>query len=150
MASAPPRPTPAACTDNPLDALLGYQLRRASATILADLAQTLDDVALRPTEASVLLLIDRNPGITQSEIGRVLAIQRANMAPIAALLGERGLVERLPADGRSHGLRLSAAGATLARQVRARIDAHEARFLPDLTPAEREALVALVRRVWAR
>ena len=134
--------------DNLLDALLGYQLRRASATVLADLAQSLDSLALKPTEASVLLMIAHNPGITQSEVGRILAIKRANMAPIAALLSKRHLVDRIRADGRSQGLELTAAGTALARDVRARIDAHEARFLPDLTLAERNALVDLVRRVW--
>lgn len=134
--------------DNPLEARLGYQLRRASAVILADLAAALEDLVIRPTEASVLTLIARNPGITQSEIGRVLAIKRANMAPIAALLGERDLIERSRPDGRSQGLNVTAAGAALACEIDRRIDRHEARFLPDLPAADRRALVTLVRRVW--
>lgn len=134
---------------NPLDALLGYQLRRASAAILADFARTLDDLSLRPTEASILILIGRNPGITQSELGRVLGIKRANMAPLAALLSDRALIDRTRPDGRSQGLRLTAAGEAVADDIRQRIVAHEARFLPELTPSDRAALVALVRRIWA-
>ncbi len=136
--------------DNPLDALLGYQLRRASATIVADLAGSLDDLALKPAEASVLMLIEANPGITQSDIGRMLGIKRANMAPIAALLTARKLIDRTRADGRSQGLWLNDAGIAMAREVRGRITIHEARFLPDLSIAERDALIALVRRVWTR
>ena len=135
--------------DTPLDRRLGYQLRRASAAVLADLARSLGDLDLKPTEASVLLVIGGDSGITQSEIGRLLAIQRANMAPIAAMLTKRGLVERTRADGRSQGLRLSEAGAATAAEVEQRIDAHEARFLPDLPPQDRAALVALLRRIWS-
>jgi DNA-binding MarR family transcriptional regulator len=134
--------------DNPLDGLLGYQLRRASATILADLARSIEDLGFKPAEASVLLLIGRNPGITQSEIGRTLAIQRANMAPLTAMLTDRDLVERTRADGRSQGLMLTPAGDTMAKTLADRVEAHEARFLPALSPRERRDLIDLVRRIW--
>jgi len=149
MALTPPRDDETASIDNPLDTLLGYQLRRASAAILADLARALEELELTPTEASVLLLIGHNPGITQSEIGRTLAIQRANMAPIAAMLTERFLLTRTQADGRSQGLLLKRAGVALADRVRAIIAAHEARFLPDLPEEERQSLIGVLRRVWA-
>jgi len=145
-ASTKSRPDPD--IDNPLDGLLGYQLRRASATILADLTRSIEDLAFKPTEASVLLLIGRNPGITQSEIGRILAIQRANMAPLTAMLADRDLVERTRTDGRSHGLMLTAAGDSMAKTLSDRIDAHEARFLPALSARERRGLINLVRLIW--
>lgn len=148
MATDPAIPCADPPIGNPLGDLLGYQLRRASAVVVADLAHTLADLVLRPTEASVLLLIGANPGVTQSDIGRELAIKRANMAPIAAMLSDRGLIDRTRPDGRSQGLMLSEAGTTLAIELRRRIDEHEARFLPDLSPRDRAALTALVRRVW--
>lgn len=148
MNDPPPPAADRAVFDNPLDGLLGYQLRRASTAILADLAHSLADLRLRPTEASVVLLIAANPSITQSEIGRILGIQRANMAPIAAMLTERGVIDRSRADGRSHPLRLSEAGRALSGEIHARIATHEARFLRDLPPTERAALVATLRQVW--
>lgn len=148
MTVARSRSDDSATVDNPLDGLLGYQLRRASGAMLADLAHVLDGPGLTPTEASVLLLIAHNPGITQSEIGRILAIQRANMAPIAAMLTENGLLSRTQADGRSQGLELREAGRALAERVWEGIETHEAGFLPDMTAAERRGLVDLLRRVW--
>lgn len=134
--------------DNPLESWLGYQLRRASSVMFADLAKTLDDLAIRPTEASVLLLIARNPDITQTRIGRILAIKRANMAPIAALLNERDLIDRSRVDGRSQGLHVTRTGADLAHEIERRIGLHEARFLIDLPVEGRRALTALLQRVW--
>jgi DNA-binding MarR family transcriptional regulator len=133
---------------NPLDDLLGYQLRRASAAMLADLAEALGDFHLRPTEVSVLLLIEANPDITQSEIGRVLGVKRANMAPITATLTERGLIERAQANGRSQALRLSADGAAMAMDARARIHDHEDRFFGKLPDSARAALLPVLRSIW--
>jgi len=133
---------------NPLDGLLGYQLRRASAVMLADLSETLADLDLTVTEVSILLQIDANPDITQSDIGRILAIKRANMAPMTAALQERGFLDRVAADGRSQSLRLTERGRTICNEVRDRISRHEARFLPDISPAEREALIEMLALIW--
>ena len=134
---------------NPLEERLGYQLRRASTVMQADLTKALSGLSLRPHEASALLLIEKNPGITQSEIGRSLGIKRANMAPIAAMLSNRHLVERSRFDGRSQGLRLSPEGEALAHTVHKRMNVHEARFLPGLSPSERVALTSAIAKVWA-
>lgn len=135
---------------DPLDEFLGYRLRRASGLMMADLAQTLEPTGLRATEASVLLAIAANPDSGQSDIGRLLGIQRANMTPIIAALLARELVDRSASDGRSHSLRLNAAGEVLAADVKARIITHEARFTRDLDPAERVVLLEQLRKVGGR
>ena len=135
---------------NPLDNLLGYQLRRASFAMLADLSAAIANLDLRVTETSILLVIDANPDITQSEIGRILAIQRANMVPLAALLVRRKLIRRASTKGRAHALRLTPAGQALAEECRRRIATHEAKFLPDLSKSERIVLIRQLRAVWSR
>ncbi len=135
---------------NPLDHLLGYQLRRASVAMLADLSAAIADLDLRVTETSILLVIDANPDITQSEIGRSLAIQRANMVPLTALLTRRKLIRRASTKGRAHALRLTPAGKALAEDCRRRITAHEAKFLPDISKSERMALIRQLRAIWSR
>lgn len=126
---------------NPLDDLLGYQIRRVSSALMADLARGLGELGLTPSEASVLLLIDANPGTTQSEVGRVLAIQRANMAPLIARLDTRGLVRRERVDGRSYGLVTSDDGAALCRAAKAAMEAHDARLQGQLSVRARACLV---------
>jgi DNA-binding MarR family transcriptional regulator len=83
-------PSSVAPTLNPLEDLLGYQLRRASQAMLEDLVAALNDLDLRPTSVSALLLVGANPGITQSRIGQILAIERANMVPMTANLTRHG------------------------------------------------------------
>jgi DNA-binding MarR family transcriptional regulator len=133
---------------NPLDDMVGYQLRRASVAMFDDLATVLADLDLRPTGASILLLVGANPGITQSAIGRILEIERANMAPQAAMLTKRDFVARFASDGRSQGLRLTALGKTIVTKVRARIAAHEQRFIAEFSEAEKAALLRALKAVW--
>ena len=52
------------------ETFLGYQLRRLSAAAMADLADALAEEGLSPTLATVLLIIETNPGETQARIGR--------------------------------------------------------------------------------
>lgn len=119
---------PPAALHDPLDALLGYQLRRASSVMMADLAATLRETGLRPVEASILLVIESSPGCTQSDVGRLLAIKRANMVPLIAGLFRRDLLYRAPVDGRSQALFLSPTGETVAKAARQAINTHEQRF----------------------
>lgn len=136
------RPTPGPLV--PMRGLLGYQLRRAWLAMAADLGQRLDDLQLTGMSLSVLLMIEANPGISQSELAAQLEIKRANMTPLAANFSERGLIERRATDGRSFGLRLTAAGQALAQRAWASVDENEQRFLSRLSPGQPAQLRALL------
>lgn len=132
---------------DPLETLLGYQLRRASNVMMADLGSRLQAIELRPVEASILTLIDANPGCTQSDLGRSLGIQRANMVPLMVGLTKATLVDRAPVSGRSQALRLTRTGTERLEMVRAIIEAHEARFRCLFAPELREAALEVLRSI---
>lgn len=133
---------------DPLKDYPGYVLRRASAASMQKLALRLERLDLRPSEASVLLVIEANPRITQSEAGRLLDIAGANMAPLMRRLVERNLVERLPANGRSQGLRLTSPGRTLGAKVRTIVQSHETDLLARIPPAQREAFIRALQMLF--
>ena len=133
---------------DPLDSLLGYHVRRLSVLTMADLAESLAPLGLTPTSASILFIIGSNAGLTQSDVGKYLGVLRANMAPLAAALIDRGLVEREPLDGRSQALRLSVAGRALHRRAWKAVRGHEKRMFGTLTPAVRARLVSQLRSIW--
>lgn len=143
MPSPPDRPL-----ENPFEDHLGYLLRRASNAVIGELAQRLDTIGLKVSEASILLLIERNPRITQSDLGRMLGIKRANMVPLAAGLESRGLVTREPVDGRSHGLVPTAAGATACADARA-IMAEQECFILDRLGGDDQAARSMLTRLWS-
>jgi DNA-binding MarR family transcriptional regulator len=132
---------PPAALTNPLEERFGYQLRRASLTMMAELAVRMADLGLTITEASLLVLIRANPGANQTELSHTLAIKRANMVPLIAALEDRSLVQRRLADGRSHALQLTKAGAALAGKADLAMRAHEAQFLGQISrTAQRQML----------
>ena len=134
---------------NSLDTRLGYQLRRASAVMMADLARELADLDLRPAEVTALLVVGENPGCSQTEVGQVLGIKRANMVPIISRLMDRGLIARERIDGRSHALYLTDTGRDTAATARDRIDRHEARFVALLSQPDHAALFRVLPTIRA-
>ena len=133
---------------DPLSQLPGYVLRRTALATMNALSERLTPLDLRTVDASVLLLISANPGVTQSELCRALDIQRANMTPLAAKLSERGLIEREAVDGRSQGLALTACGRVLVGKVQVIIDGFEAELIARVPPALRPHLMPVLRALW--
>jgi len=134
---------------DPLEDLPGYALRRASAAVMAKLAARLAALHLRPSEASVLLVIQANPGITQSEIGRLLDIARANMAPLTARLAARDLIVRESAGGRSHGLTLSDIGRRQARKAQRIVAELESELMDRVPLAQRAAFLRTLKALFS-
>lgn len=133
----------------PLDGHLGYHLRRATAAMQADLAQRVAALGVTIVEMSTLLVIEANPAITQSQIGRLLGLKTANLAPLTAGLVDRGWVKRDEAVGRSVGLSLTPQGRTLARSLHGCIKTNEDLLLTRIPAGQRTQLIALVRRIWS-
>lgn len=130
---------------DPLRDLPGYLLRRASVDLMAKLSGRLATLQLRPAEATVLMVIGANPGVTQSEIGRLLDIATANMTPLAARLTSRELIVRERVDGRSHGLKLSESGRRLTRRARHTMDSFEKEMLERIPSSQRAAFLSVLR-----
>jgi DNA-binding MarR family transcriptional regulator len=134
--------------DDALENLPGYALRRASAVTQAEFSALLHPLNLRPTEASMLVLIGANPGITQSALGQAMGIQRANMAPLVARLEETGYLGRIAVDGRSFGLQLTESGSQVFGQVKDAIAMHQQKILGRIPEAHREHLLPALKALW--
>jgi DNA-binding MarR family transcriptional regulator len=105
---------------------------------------------VRPSTVSVILLVAKNPGISQSRIGQILAIERANMAPMTAKLVKQELLRRSRVDGRSHGLHLTEEGRTMVAKIRKRIENYEEKFWRDTKGADRIAILEFLRSLWKK
>src|ERR1700719_4744504 len=135
---------------DPLENYPGYLLRRASAIAMGNLAKRLKGLDLSPTEATVLNVIDANPNASQADIGRLLDIATANMAPLVSRLADRDLVERRPVDGRSHGLLLTGTGRRMTAKIKTIVAEHEADLLARIPKAQRESFFAGLRALLDR
>jgi DNA-binding MarR family transcriptional regulator len=132
-----------------LDRLVGYRLRHASNTLMSDFAASMSGTGVRAVHVSILSVVEENPGVRQGEIGRVLGVARANMAPLMAELEAADLLQRTPdeADRRAVSVCLTKSGVALLKNCKARILAHERRALERLTQSERETLLRLLNKI---
>jgi DNA-binding MarR family transcriptional regulator len=133
---------------DPLPLYPGYSLRRAAHATAAQLAARLGEVGLRQVEASLLLLVDANPDITASALGRQLDIQRANMVPLLKRLEDNGWISRTPIDGKSQWLALTPAGVAIKRKAQAIIDRFENELLARIPAEHRDHLLPALDALW--
>jgi DNA-binding MarR family transcriptional regulator len=153
MASSPPNGKPRAesLDRGMLPQLLGYGLRRAQSAVFADFATTFARAgeALTPGEFGLLVLVERNKGLSQMALARALAIDRSTLVPILNRLQARGFLMRhaSPTDGRTHALALTPAGEKALAKFARLVKAHEKRITADLSAAETRTLIELLEKV---
>jgi DNA-binding MarR family transcriptional regulator len=126
--------------------LLGYRLRLAQQAVFHDFAASVQ--GLSPGRVGLLILIQANPGVTQSRLAEAASRDRSTMVGVLDQLEARALIERRRGrDRRTNGVWLTRAGrALLARALRA-IGRHERRIAARLSLAERRQLLELLGRI---
>lgn len=135
--------------DATLRGFSGYGMKRAFNAIQSDVNAALAPFDLRMVTFSALVMIVDNPGLRQSQLAEVLAIERPNLVLIIDELERRDLItrERAPDDRRAHALMVTLAGRRLHDKALAAVRAHEARMTAGLTDAERAMLIHALRRI---
>jgi DNA-binding MarR family transcriptional regulator len=141
-----PRREAARLAQGDLAGLIGYRLRRAQQELFRDFAASIPDIS--PGRAGLLMLIEANPGVTQSRLARAMALDRSTMVGVLDVLESRGWLERRKgSDRRTNGLWLTRAGRVLLARIKRRITDHEARVTARLSSAERQRLLTLLGKL---
>lgn len=133
----------------PLPDLVGYMLRRAQLAVFQDFWRGYEPFDIRPAQYAVLLIIERNPGLRQSQVSSALNIKRANLVALLDSLERRALAKRVPVetDRRSYALHLTEDGASLMKKL-AEVNAlHERRVNAIIGEPGRKELLRLLHGV---
>lgn len=139
---------PARAFGGGLDELIGYNLRRAHGLQKQRFEAAFGTLGIRPVTLSALGTIYEHPDIKQTDLGKRLHIKRANMVPLLAELGARGLVSRRPSesDRRTQLVTLTPAGRKLTAQLLERHDRLEADLMRSLGEKESKQLLELLKK----
>lgn len=132
-----------------LPTLLGYRLRLAQRAVFADFQTSIGQPGVSPGLFGVLVIIEANPGLKQTELANAALLDRSSVVPVLDKLESRGLVARRapPDDRRVKGLWLTAEGGALLRRLKRRVLAHERRLTAGLSERERTQLFDLLERL---
>jgi len=152
--SIPAAPTQAPRSDRldtrVLEALVGYNARRAWLIVSQVFAERMAAYGLKQVDFSVLSLLAHNPGATSRQLCSTLDILPPNLVSLIAGMDSRGLIERRPHphDGRAIGLYLTPAGEELVREAERTVVQLEADASARLTSRERETLIRLLQKIY--
>jgi DNA-binding MarR family transcriptional regulator len=135
-----------------LPELLGYHLRCAQVAVFQHLNAAFRDLDVTAPQFGTLLLIEANPGVSQSSVADALRFDRSTLVQIIDRLERRGLVVRQmsPSDRRSNALRLTLAGTELLAELKERAFEHEEVIARNLSQDERKTLIRLLERIHKR
>src|SRR3954466_4956906 len=130
----------------PLPDQIGYVLRRAQLVVFQDFFNAFAPFDISPAQFSVLTVIERNPGLTQSQVAAALGIKRTNFVGLLDELERRVLAERRQSarDKRSYALCLTGEGVALRRKLKPVLKAHETRMIARIGESGRDRLVELL------
>ena len=148
------RPRRSAARGAPIDMgllprLIGYHLRCAQVTVFQHYNATMGKRGISAPQFGTLLLIEANPGVSQSSVAEALRFDRSTLVQIIDRLEHRGLVVRAVSarDRRSHALELTEQGATLLDALKALALEHEDEMARGLEDGERDTLIRLLERI---
>ena len=133
----------------PLPELFGYNLRRAQVAVFQSFQAAVSPHDITPGQYGVLVMIKENEGLSQSDLGTAVGIDRSTMVAVIDRLESRGLVVRAPSpnDRRSYALRLSPEGEKLMDELTPRIQEHDQAMVGGLSAEEQAQLKDFLRRI---
>lgn len=130
---------------------IAFLLSQIGAHVSERFAERCRQLGLTPSEAAVLRLVGRTPGLSQRSLADRVGTAPSRMVTLIDDLEERGLVARARSstDRRNYELHLTADGQVALAALRQVAEAHETEILDGLTPEQighlSAALQTLVR-----
>ncbi len=132
-----------------LPQLIGFNLRFAQVSVFQHFTAKLGTYGISAPQFGTLLLIESNPGVSQSSVAEALRFDRSTLVQIIDRLEHRDLVIREVSanDRRSHALKLTDHGATLLAGLKTLALEHENEMTRGLEDGERDTLIRLLERI---
>ena len=132
-----------------LPQLIGFNLRFAQVSIFQKFTAKFGTYGISAPQFGTLLLIESNPGVSQSSVAEALRFDRSTLVQIIDRLENRELVIREVSthDRRSHALKLTDQGATLLAALKILALEHEDEMTCGLEDGERDTLIRLLERI---
>ena len=132
----------------PLEFLIGFHLRLAQDASFRGFSRRVRHADLTPGRFAAMMIIHNNPGVNQSALSHAIGRDKSSITSLLQKLERERLVIRTPhaADGRSHGLALTAAGERTLRALKRQALAHD-RQLDGIVGERKAELIRLLKRI---
>jgi len=135
----------------PLAGWVGFNLRMAQEATFQAFSHRSQEIGESPGRFATLMLISRNPGISQTELSYANGRDKSSLTPVVEDLVRRGLVERkrMDHDRRAYRLSLTADGKKMLALMTRCAREHE-RVLDGIIGArDRKRFIDVLKRLAA-
>jgi DNA-binding MarR family transcriptional regulator len=124
----------------------GYLIRRSKQMSTGIFAENCKDFGITPIQFAALSILRFRPGIDQTELGEIAALDPSTAGDVIQRLERRGLVQRQE-QGQRRICDLTAEGLGLLGQVTPQVAAAQRRVFGDLTAREQAQLLRLLSKM---
>jgi DNA-binding MarR family transcriptional regulator len=154
-----PRPALKIVDDNvvlapALSTVVGYLLRRAHNAFLAYWTLRFRDseTPITPVQGGMLVVIAANPGLTQTELARMMNVEGPTLMQSIDRLEQHGYLQRVrrPGDRRSYSLQLTPLGEDVLAAIESFLPVRDEDMLASLTKQEVLQLTGLLTKIVER
>ena len=135
----------------PLAGWVGFNLRMAQAAAFQAFSRLASEIGTRPGRFATLMLIGRNPGISQTALSRANGRDKSSLTPVLNDLARRGLVvrRRTRADQRAYRLSLTPAGRRLLAELTRCAREHEKKLDRIIGAKDQKSFERVLKRIIA-
>lgn len=136
----------------PLAGWIGFNLRMAQEAAFQAFSRRSQEIGESPGRFATLLLISRNPGISQTELSLANGRDKSSLTPVVEDLVRRGLVERkrMDRDRRAYRLNLTPAGKTILASMMRCARGHERVLDGIIGASDRKRFLDVLKRIAAK
>ncbi len=127
----------------------GHLIRRLQQISLALFLEETEGFDITPVQYSAVLAIENHPGIDQTALCNIIAIDRSTVAEVVTRLERKKLIRRTPGttDRRTRQLSITPAGRKLIDDIESAVQSTQKRILEPLTASERTALMRMLKKL---
>lgn len=128
---------------------IGFRLRMAQIASFQSFARHTQAIGLSPGRFAALILIDRNPGISQTVLARAIGSDKSTLTPVLDNLVKNGLIRRVRtrSDRRLYELSLTDEGRKVVRVMQEAAQRHERELDAIVGPKDRAQFVKILRKI---
>lgn len=125
----------------------GYWIRRLHQISVSIFLTSAKEFGLTPVQYASLQAISRYPGINQSDLGKLIALDRQTISNVVQRLCAKNLLERREKNGRTSALFITGPTRALLQVMEKRLSNVDEQVVDPLTKAERKVFMALMMKL---
>jgi DNA-binding MarR family transcriptional regulator len=127
----------------------GHLIRRLQQISLALFMDETKGFDVTPVQYAAILAIHMHPGIDQTALCNIVAIDRSTIGDVVGRLERKKLIKRIAGaeDRRTKVLTLTAAGRKLLEDIEPAVQATQKRILEPLDARERKLMVGMLEKL---